>query len=157
MLICFHFRTNLAPVILQLKSMGIDNVLRFEFLAVSKVHSTVILMGKDALIPKSFWPETSFIFYISIFQRPPAEHMIRALELLYALEGQKMCFDSKAHNIGILQTHCTNNIIHKVVLQIFPAAIDMQAPKVHLYKIYTIKICRPCKCLCPVMCNGSVA
>ncbi|XP_046842076.1 probable ATP-dependent RNA helicase DHX35 isoform X1 [Xenia sp. Carnegie-2017] len=45
-------RTNLAPVILQLKSMGIDNVLRFDFLA-----------------------------------RPPAEHMIRALELLYALEA----------------------------------------------------------------------
>ncbi|CAB3982885.1 probable ATP-dependent RNA helicase DHX35 [Paramuricea clavata] len=45
-------RTNLAPVILQLKSMGIDNVLRFDFLA-----------------------------------RPPAEHMVRALELLYALEA----------------------------------------------------------------------
>jgi hypothetical protein len=37
---CFHFRTNLAPVILQLKSMGIDNVLRFDFLAVRMDDST---------------------------------------------------------------------------------------------------------------------
>lgn len=28
-------RTNLAPVILQLKALGIDNVLRFSFLSVS--------------------------------------------------------------------------------------------------------------------------
>lgn len=29
-------RTNLAPVILQLKALGIDNVLRFSFLSVSR-------------------------------------------------------------------------------------------------------------------------
>ena len=43
-------RSNLAPIILQLKALGIDNVLRFEFLT-----------------------------------PPPAELMIRALELLYSL------------------------------------------------------------------------
>ncbi|KAK0130794.1 putative ATP-dependent RNA helicase DHX35 [Merluccius polli] len=45
-------RTNLAPVILQLKALGIDNVLRFSFLS-----------------------------------PPPAQTMIQALELLYALGG----------------------------------------------------------------------
>lgn len=29
-------RTNLAPVVLQLKALGIDNVLRFSFLSVSR-------------------------------------------------------------------------------------------------------------------------
>jgi len=45
-------RSNLAPTILQLKALGIDNVLHFEF-----------------------------------FTRPPAELMIRALELLYSLNA----------------------------------------------------------------------
>ncbi|XP_069508390.1 probable ATP-dependent RNA helicase DHX35 isoform X2 [Ambystoma mexicanum] len=45
-------RSNLAPVILQLKALGIDNVLRFHFLS-----------------------------------PPPAQSMIQALELLYALGG----------------------------------------------------------------------
>ncbi|XP_048578247.1 probable ATP-dependent RNA helicase DHX35 isoform X2 [Nematostella vectensis] len=45
-------RSNLAPVLLQLKSMGIDNVLRFDFPA-----------------------------------RPPAQSMVRGLELLYALDA----------------------------------------------------------------------
>ncbi|XP_078508280.1 putative ATP-dependent RNA helicase DHX35 isoform X1 [Lissotriton helveticus] len=45
-------RSNLAPVILQLKALGIDNVLRFNFLS-----------------------------------PPPAQSMIQALELLYALGG----------------------------------------------------------------------
>ncbi|KAI7849071.1 P-loop containing nucleoside triphosphate hydrolase protein [Circinella umbellata] len=45
-------RSNLAPVILQLKALGIDNVLRFDFLT-----------------------------------PPPAELMIRALELLYSLNA----------------------------------------------------------------------
>uniref|UniRef100_A0A3Q3LHW9 RNA helicase n=1 Tax=Labrus bergylta TaxID=56723 RepID=A0A3Q3LHW9_9LABR len=45
-------RTNLAPVILQLKALGIDNVLRFSFLS-----------------------------------PPPAQTMVQALELLYALGG----------------------------------------------------------------------
>ncbi|KAI9308744.1 Asp-Glu-Ala-His box polypeptide 35, isoform CRA_a [Cunninghamella echinulata] len=45
-------RTNLAPVILQLKALGIDNVLRFDFLT-----------------------------------PPPAELMVRALELLYSLKA----------------------------------------------------------------------
>ncbi|KAI7870312.1 P-loop containing nucleoside triphosphate hydrolase protein [Spinellus fusiger] len=45
-------RSNLAPVILQLKALGIDNVLRFNFLT-----------------------------------PPPAELMIRALELLYSLKA----------------------------------------------------------------------
>ncbi|KPP75049.1 putative ATP-dependent RNA helicase DHX35 [Scleropages formosus] len=45
-------RTNLAPVILQLKALGIDNVLRFNFLS-----------------------------------PPPAQSMVQALELLYALGG----------------------------------------------------------------------
>lgn len=45
-------RSNLAPVILQLKALGIDNVLRFDFLTA-----------------------------------PPAELMIRALELLYSLKA----------------------------------------------------------------------
>ncbi|KAG0171394.1 hypothetical protein DFQ30_001077 [Apophysomyces sp. BC1015] len=45
-------RSNLAPVILQLKALGIDNVLRFDFLT-----------------------------------PPPAELMIRALELLYSLKA----------------------------------------------------------------------
>ncbi|CAB1336067.1 unnamed protein product, partial [Coregonus sp. 'balchen'] len=45
-------RTNLAPVILQLKALGIDNVLRFSFLS-----------------------------------PPPAQSMVQALELLYALGG----------------------------------------------------------------------
>lgn len=31
-------RSNLAPVILQLKALGIDNVLRFSFLSVSVSH-----------------------------------------------------------------------------------------------------------------------
>ncbi|KAI9488661.1 P-loop containing nucleoside triphosphate hydrolase protein [Zychaea mexicana] len=45
-------RSNLAPVVLQLKALGIDNVLRFDFLT-----------------------------------PPPAELMIRALELLYSLNA----------------------------------------------------------------------
>ena len=45
-------RSNLAPVILQLKALGIDNILRFEFLT-----------------------------------PPPAELVIRALELLYSLQA----------------------------------------------------------------------
>ncbi|KAM8774926.1 putative ATP-dependent RNA helicase DHX35 [Rhynchonycteris naso] len=45
-------RSNLAPVILQLKALGIDNVLRFHFMA-----------------------------------PPPAQSMVQALELLYALGG----------------------------------------------------------------------
>src|SRR5271155_394668 len=45
-------RTDLAPVILALKSLGIDNVLRFEYLS-----------------------------------PPPAESMIRALELLFSLQA----------------------------------------------------------------------
>ena len=45
-------RTDLAPVILSLKSLGIDNVLRFEYLS-----------------------------------PPPAESMIRALELLFSLQA----------------------------------------------------------------------
>lgn len=45
-------RSNLAPVILQLKALGIDNVLRFSFLS-----------------------------------PPPAQTMVQALELLYALGG----------------------------------------------------------------------
>ena len=45
-------RTDLAPVILSLKTLGIDNVLRFEYLS-----------------------------------PPPAESMIRALEVLYSLEA----------------------------------------------------------------------
>ncbi|XP_030068758.1 putative ATP-dependent RNA helicase DHX35 [Microcaecilia unicolor] len=45
-------RSNLAPVILQLKALGIDNVLRFHFLS-----------------------------------PPPAESLVQALELLYALGG----------------------------------------------------------------------
>lgn len=47
-----NYRSNLAPVILQLKALGIDNVLRFDFLT-----------------------------------PPPAELMIRALELLYSLKA----------------------------------------------------------------------
>lgn len=34
-------RSNLAPVILQLKALGIDNVLRFSFLSVSVSHSYI--------------------------------------------------------------------------------------------------------------------
>ncbi|ETE64689.1 putative ATP-dependent RNA helicase DHX35, partial [Ophiophagus hannah] len=50
-------RSNLAPVILQLKALGIDNVLRFPFLS-----------------------------------PPPAQSMVQALELLYALGGlDKYC------------------------------------------------------------------
>ena len=45
-------RSNMAPVILQLKALGIDNVLRFNFLSA-----------------------------------PPAQNMVRGLELLYALEA----------------------------------------------------------------------
>ncbi|XP_031562645.1 probable ATP-dependent RNA helicase DHX35 isoform X2 [Actinia tenebrosa] len=45
-------RSNLAPVLLQLKSMGIDNVLRFDFPS-----------------------------------KPPAQSMIRGLELLYAIDA----------------------------------------------------------------------
>ncbi|XP_057270304.1 probable ATP-dependent RNA helicase DHX35 isoform X1 [Pezoporus wallicus] len=48
-------RSNLAPVILQLKALGIDNVLRFPFLS-----------------------------------PPPAQSMVQALELLYALGGLDM-------------------------------------------------------------------
>uniref|UniRef100_A0A8B9TYY3 RNA helicase n=1 Tax=Anas zonorhyncha TaxID=75864 RepID=A0A8B9TYY3_9AVES len=48
-------RSNLAPVILQLKALGIDNVLRFHFLS-----------------------------------PPPAQSMVQALELLYALGGLDM-------------------------------------------------------------------
>lgn len=36
-------RTNLAPVILQLKALGIDNVLRFSFLSVSRFCCTLAL------------------------------------------------------------------------------------------------------------------
>ncbi|XP_062897219.1 probable ATP-dependent RNA helicase DHX35 [Mobula hypostoma] len=51
-------RSNLAPVILQLKALGIDNVLRFNFLS-----------------------------------PPPAQSMVQALELLYALGGlNDQCF-----------------------------------------------------------------
>ncbi|XP_048406335.1 probable ATP-dependent RNA helicase DHX35 [Stegostoma tigrinum] len=51
-------RSNLAPVILQLKALGIDNVLRFHFLS-----------------------------------PPPAQSMVQALELLYALGGlNDQCF-----------------------------------------------------------------
>ncbi|KAI1233316.1 hypothetical protein IHE44_0004486 [Lamprotornis superbus] len=49
-------RSNLAPVILQLKALGIDNVLRFPFLS-----------------------------------PPPAQSMVQALELLYALGGNFGC------------------------------------------------------------------
>ncbi|XP_041061152.1 probable ATP-dependent RNA helicase DHX35 isoform X2 [Carcharodon carcharias] len=49
-------RSNLAPVILQLKALGIDNVLRFNFLS-----------------------------------PPPAQSMVQALELLYALGGNFGC------------------------------------------------------------------
>lgn len=34
-------RSNLAPVILQLKALGIDNVLRFSFLSVSAAHNNI--------------------------------------------------------------------------------------------------------------------
>lgn len=40
-------RTNLAPVILQLKALGIDNVLRFSFLSVSNsrwIHGVALIM-----------------------------------------------------------------------------------------------------------------
>lgn len=40
-------RTNLAPVILQLKALGIDNVLRFSFLSVSGslcIHRMAVMM-----------------------------------------------------------------------------------------------------------------
>ncbi|XP_043566662.1 probable ATP-dependent RNA helicase DHX35 [Chiloscyllium plagiosum] len=51
-------RSNLAPVVLQLKALGIDNVLRFHFLS-----------------------------------PPPAQSMVQALELLYALGGlNDQCF-----------------------------------------------------------------
>ncbi|XP_032897762.1 probable ATP-dependent RNA helicase DHX35 [Amblyraja radiata] len=51
-------RSNLAPVVLQLKALGIDNVLRFNFLS-----------------------------------PPPAQSMVQALELLYALGGlNDQCF-----------------------------------------------------------------
>ena len=33
-------RSNLAPVVLQLKALGIDNVLRFNFLSVRPTYST---------------------------------------------------------------------------------------------------------------------
>lgn len=39
-------RTNLAPVILQLKALGIDNVLRFSFLSVSRslcIHRVAVM------------------------------------------------------------------------------------------------------------------
>lgn len=36
-------RTNLAPVILQLKALGIDNVLRFSFLSVSPSNTMCVL------------------------------------------------------------------------------------------------------------------
>ncbi|XP_008515627.2 probable ATP-dependent RNA helicase DHX35 isoform X3 [Equus asinus] len=49
-------RSNLAPVILQLKALGIDNVLRFHFMS-----------------------------------PPPAQSMVQALELLYALGGNFGC------------------------------------------------------------------
>ena len=72
MLICFHFRTNLAPVILQLKSMGIDNVLRFEFLAVGigEHHSDSSSTG--FLIPISLCgTKRRSYFIISYFSEAP--------------------------------------------------------------------------------------
>jgi ATP-dependent RNA helicase DDX35 len=57
-------RSHLAPVILQLKALGIENVLKFNYLAVRLL----------------------FLRFVAIvFQRPSSFAMIRGLELLYAL------------------------------------------------------------------------
>lgn len=42
-------RTNLAPVILQLKALGIDNVLRFSFLSVSLLRCCTLAIWKQQL------------------------------------------------------------------------------------------------------------
>ena len=62
-------------------------MLRFDFLAVRMDHGTDVELD-HAYINLCL----SFNTHLSFFQRPPAEHMIRALELLYALEGQTMSF-----------------------------------------------------------------
>ena len=67
-------RSNLAPVILQLKALGVDNVLRFHFLSVSSSLS---------LSPSHLMEGRVFL----ALQPPPADAMLHALELLYALGG----------------------------------------------------------------------
>lgn len=69
-------RTNLAPVILQLKALGIDNVLRFSFLSVSSRRLSILITATCCLT-------------FSCPQPPPAQTMVQALELLYALGGKK--------------------------------------------------------------------
>lgn len=64
-------RSNLSPVILQLKALGVDNVLRFHFLSVSFKNC-----GLSALSHP-----------LSDHQPPTADAMLQALELLYALGG----------------------------------------------------------------------
>lgn len=95
-------RTNLAPVILQLKALGIDNVLRFSFLSVSVHGSQMWSWGHPASGPSnstapgrllmifqhSLQPLGRVLMVAYVLQPPPAQSMVQALELLYALGGK---------------------------------------------------------------------
>ena len=75
-------RSHLSPVVLQLKALGIDNVLRFHFLSVSSIDGAY--MHAHTLTHT----HAHMLNTHTHTQPPPADHLLDALELLYALEGK---------------------------------------------------------------------
>lgn len=107
-------RSDLAPVILQMKALGVSNIVRFNFLSVNwkgfripqsvlhEIYSdlldygsiwiSIVLFHGHTKTYKYMWScEVSDIPTFSSFQTPPAQNMIRGLELLYALQGVLLC------------------------------------------------------------------
>lgn len=74
-------RTNLAPVILQLKALGIDNVLRFSFLSVSGslcIHRVFVVFSPTEI-------ETALLYIFitknGLWGETDRNHKINALTL----------------------------------------------------------------------------
>lgn len=90
-------RSDLAPVILQMKALGVSNIVRFNFLSVNWKafripHSVLCEIYSDMMNYVKLWRLRDRYFNIFIiFQPPPAQNMIRGLELLYALQGVLLC------------------------------------------------------------------
>ena len=86
-------RSNMAPVILQLKALGVDNILRFNFLSVCATRVSRKLVDLSLLLPLllCLLPPDSVDDNNNVlcccWQPPPADALLQGLELLYALEG----------------------------------------------------------------------
>ncbi|CAG2252831.1 DHX35 [Mytilus edulis] len=97
-------RSDLAPVVLQLKALGIINIIKFHFLspppAQNMVRGLELLYALDGkkLITSFIGirgrpppAQNMMVRLITSYRdkgRPPAQNMVRGLELLYALDGK---------------------------------------------------------------------